>query len=241
MDLDEKQNEPFFSNNNEITKIIIEAVKDGRLIPYVNDSLTRRMTKETFIEYISFESGIEEDSWGSSGGGTDAWGASSGGTTDAWGSGSSAAAEPGFGATPSGPSMTERFPREFKRLELKEDVFFDKIRSRMYYDIQAVTIIFEDRISGIDKPVGVFAYKDLEKLFRSMPNEAIWYNRQNTAQHRNMADAFLLRLFGARVIRISNPQNLQIEDIYQDQQIALYMSQYLEHKMMEYEHDLWEY
>ena len=52
MDLTEKQNLPFFAYNNEITKIIIQAVKAGLLPVYSNDSLTTRMTKEEFLEKL---------------------------------------------------------------------------------------------------------------------------------------------------------------------------------------------
>ncbi len=54
MDLKEKQNRPFFAYNNEISKIIIEAVKQGVLHPYVNDSLKTRMSKEQFLENLCF-------------------------------------------------------------------------------------------------------------------------------------------------------------------------------------------
>ena len=52
MDLREKQNRPFFAFNNEITKIIIEAVKAGILHPYENDSLRTRMSREKFLENL---------------------------------------------------------------------------------------------------------------------------------------------------------------------------------------------
>ena len=230
MDLDEKQNWPFFSKNNEITKIILEAVEDGRLTPYLNDSLTRRMTKEEFKENLIFgETGVDEGAWGDAGG-DDAWG---GGADDAWGdTGGAAAAGPQY-----------YFANQLKILQLKEDVFFDKIRSRMYYDIQSISIYIpaDQTATGIEKLVGVFRYKDLEQLFRSMPNEAIWYNPYNTGQHRNLADAFLLRLFSARVIKVSNPLDTYIIDDASSEKDALYQSQIQEHKLVEFEHDLWSY
>jgi len=42
----EKINQSFFARNREISRLLIDAVRDGLLIPYVNDSLDRRMTKE---------------------------------------------------------------------------------------------------------------------------------------------------------------------------------------------------
>jgi hypothetical protein len=52
MDLKEKQNRPFFSTSNEITRIIIDAVNNGLIYPYVDDSLNKRMSKEQFLENL---------------------------------------------------------------------------------------------------------------------------------------------------------------------------------------------
>ena len=114
---------------------------------------------------------------------------------------------------------------------------------RMYNNILGLAIIIpaDQNPTGLDKTVGWFKYSDLEKLFRSEPDQAIWYNPQNIGQNRNMADAFLLRLFSGRITKISNPRNNTIEDTYIDPSLSLYMSQVLEYKMMEYEHDLWSY
>ncbi len=237
MDLKEKQNWPFFSASNEITTIILDAVKDGRLTPYENDSLTRRMTKEEFLEKLIIKTGEEDDSWGDDGGDAgdagDAWGDDAGGADDTWGEARGSAE----------PSVDYIFGHQLTLLDLKEDVYFDRIRSRMFYDIQAVTIIIPSDWSatGIERPLGTFRFKDLEQLFRSMPNEAIWYNAHNTSQHRNLADAFLLRLFSARVTKVSNPRDQFLVDIYPTAKEALYESQNQEYKMIEFEHDLWEY
>jgi gliding motility associated protien GldN len=238
IDFREKQNLPFFSSSNEISKIIMDAVMDGRLVPYENDSLNRRMTKEAFLDKIKIDVPSSEGSFSSSSdwgtGGTGATGA----TGDAWGTSTGTEA-----AQPAAAAPQYMFPNQLYLMEMKEEVFFDEIRSRMYQDIQCLTMYIpaESSPTAVDVPIGTFRYKDLEKLFRSMPNQAIWYNPQNTAQNRNMADAFLLRLFASRLTQISNPKNEKIEDIYGDPTLSLYMSQTLEYKMMEYEHDLWEY
>ena len=39
VDLMEKQNKPFFAINRELSKVIIEAVQNGVLIPYSSDSV----------------------------------------------------------------------------------------------------------------------------------------------------------------------------------------------------------
>jgi gliding motility associated protien GldN len=231
MDLREKQNRPFFATNNEITRVIIDAVKDGRLYPYKNDSLRERMSKEEFLDNLKTpdsEIGLTEEERALGFGETP-----TGGWGDTW------------GTEQQQPMVHYFFPNEIALLNIVEDVFFDRIRSRQYWDIQALEMIIPaDKIpTGLERRVATFKYIDLERLFRSMPEEAIWYNPQNAAQHRNLADAFQLRLFNARIIKIENPSNLQIVDIQGqgDLKRGLYASQEAEFKLMEYEHDLWEY
>jgi len=230
MDLKEKQNRPFFSTSNEITRIIIDAVRDGLIYPYEDDSLNKRMSKEQFLENLKLPTD-EPDDFGATDAGfgddSGGWGGDSG-----WGDEEKAA-----------PTIQYYDATQLNILRIKEDMIFDKVRSRLYWDMQSIEMIIPatEVATGIEKSVGVFSYKDLEQLFRSMPDRAIWYNRQNTAHHRNMSDAFLLRLFSARVVKVSNPRNDWIQDLAPDQKSALYSSQQEEYKLIEYEHNLWEY
>jgi gliding motility associated protien GldN len=234
--MDEKQNQAFFSRNREISRVLIDAVRDGLLIPYQSDSLTRRLTKEEFEDRLVIKTGVEEDNWGSD------WGDSSGDqneteqtdTSDDWGTSWG-------GAEAAAPTSFARDPSEINILEIKEEVFFDKIRSRMYNAIDALTIYYLDQNTGIREPVASFDYKECEKVFRANPDKAVWYNRQNPGQNRNMADAFLLRLFHGMIVKISNPKNLTLREQVPDPQLALYLSMENEYKLAEYESDLWEY
>lgn len=224
MDLKEKQNRPFFSTSNEITRIIIDAVNDGLIYPYVTDSLNNRMSKEQFLENLKLPTD-EVDDFGSDAGFGD--------TSDS-----------GWGDEEEVATTIQYYDAsQLTIMRIKEDMIFDRVRSRLYWDIQSFEMIIPSTevATGIMKTVGVFRYKDLEKLFRSMPDRAIWYNRQNTAHHRNMADAFLLRLFNARVVKIANDRDDWIQDISPDAKSALYKSQQEEYKLIEYEHNLWEY
>ncbi len=241
MDLKEKQNRPFFANNNEITKIIIEAVKQGVLFPYMNDSLKSRMTKETFLDNLKIPevgSGLseEEKALGFSEEKTDDWGGG-------WGD------EPKTDAATATASAAEDdfyfLPQQVTVLEIMEDMIFDKKRSRLYWDIQSVKLILPPENfpeSGLLREVGVFKYKDLVALFKSMPEEAIWFNPQNSAAHRTLADAFALRLFHARIIKVANPKDEMIVDIYgNNPKDGIIASQKLEQDLIELEHNLWEF
>jgi Gliding motility associated protein GldN len=256
MDLNEKQNQPFFSKGNEITKYLMEWVQSGVLQPYRNDSLKTKITKEDFLKNLVMENiGNENalsDAEKAAGFGTESAGGTTAGADDGWGdpkpktpaTGTTPAKNDGFNnpAPVVDNSNNLYYAKQLSVLEIREDAIFDKQRSRLYYDIQSITIIIPANMTtaGFDKNVGSFRYKDLDKLFRSNPN-CVWYNEQNEAQHKNMADAFDLRLHHARIIKKGNSKDDDLDTIYGGAKQGLVMSQQEEYKLMEMEHNLWEY
>src|SRR5690606_12983002 len=64
IDLNEKQNKGFFSNNGEITRLIIDAVKSGELPDiYFSDSLTTKISKEEFLGRLLQTQGVQYEAW----------------------------------------------------------------------------------------------------------------------------------------------------------------------------------
>ena len=239
MDLREKLNEPYFAVNNEISKIIINAVKAGVLRPFKNDSLSQRMPLQTFLDNLKLpgaDEGLSQDDDIGFGGGGDDWG---GGGGDDWGGGDDFGDGGGEVAT-DGPE--EFFAKQIYLLEFKEDLLFDKKHSRMFHDIQSIKLIIPSELypSGIEKELATFSYKELvENVFIDNPS-ALWYNPKNTGENRNLSDAFDLRLFSARIIKYSNPKDNFIEDIYNGNvKLSLAKSQEYEHYLVEYESNLW--
>lgn len=238
MDLREKQNLPFFSRNSELPKVIIDAVQKGLLIPYNSDSVkdSNIMSKEEFMTRVQQETFEEEDPFGGGGGDpfADPFG---GGGGDPFGGGSSEPAEPEVLLIPA---------REFTTLEIKEDVYFDRMRSRIYYDIQSITIFLPGTSAynpaGFLKQVASFRYKDLAELFLSMPDEAIWYNAQNVQNHLNLTDAFNLRLFASHIVKFANPNDERVSEIYsKSEREGILASQRLEYDFVDFENELWEF
>ncbi len=258
MDLNEKINQPFFSVNNEISKFLIEWVKAGVLTPYSNDSLQTKLSANAFIENMKMEEAgvggeLSEAERAAGFGGDVAKDTKKedkkvGGTDDGWGTGGGAkavatpiAAKDDFENKPAVTGVSYYFPKELSVIEIKEDAVIDRKRSRLYFDIQALTLIIpaSKTKAGFDKPVASFRYKDVYKLFRSNAN-CIWYNSENETQHKNMADAFDLRMFQARIIKKGNAENKFLTDLYSGEKEGLLMSQMLEYKLLELEHNLWE-
>jgi hypothetical protein len=243
IDLKEKQNQPLFSKGSEITKHLLDAVKAGLIEAYDNDSLTTKLTLEQFNERLLLKSeggGLSEEEkaagFSTGGGGDDGWGGDSGGKT----------ATPAGGTAPAPTADTgagvEIFPTQLTTLEIKEDWIFDKQRSRQYFDILTMTLIIpaDQTTLGFDRHVATFKYKELERYFRSNA-KCIWYNAANVAAHKNLADAFELRLFHGKIIKKSNALDSYLDDIYKSPREGLLKSEQLEHELMEFEHNLWEY
>lgn len=251
IDLREKQNQPLFAKGSEITKHLMDAVKAGLLDAYTNDSLTTKLTLEQFSERLQIKEeggGLSQEEKDAGFGNTPA--AGGGGSDDGWGGGGDKASAAGADTTGAGFSTptaiasgaTEYFPSQLTTLELREDWVFDKQRSRQYFDIQSIGIVVPaaQTTLGFDRPVAYFRYKDLERYFRSNP-KCIWYNAANIAQHKNLADAFELRLFHGRITKTSNAADRELDDIYKSAREGLLKSEELENKLMEFEHNLWEY
>lgn len=251
INLNEKQNKGFFSNNGEITKLIVNAVRSGEITDiYTHDSLTTRMSKQQFLDRMVQTQAMMLDDWVPdrdyySGDMIKYNGKNYRALFD--NTGRNPETSPDEWAATSEGKATYYLPRDMHVLRMMEDVIFDKRRSRLYYDIQAIQIIIPGSLTstGVDEFLGWFKYKDLERVFRNHPKTAVWFNRQNTAQNKNFADAFLLRLFHGTIHKIENPEDETIFDKYsangRTRQEAVWATEMAEIELMEREHNLWEF
>ena len=233
VDLGEKQNKPFFARNRELSKILIEGVQRGVLIPYLNDSVNddNVMSREEFLQRITQDEGEEEDEFADAG------------------------FDDPFAVLDDDPFAVEEeeetgpqfIPkREFNIIEIREDLYFDRIHSRLYFDIQAVSLYLPGdsffNLGGFEKPIASFRFIDLYNLFKSMPKEAIWFNETNIAQHKNLGDAFLLRLFKGLIVKIANADDIRVSELYaKSRKNGIMASVQVEQYLMEWESNLWEY
>ena len=230
LNLTEKQNKPFNAKNSELSALIIQGAKEGLLQPYMSDSCLRPMPDDEFISSLQYE--IQ-------GGGDDFGGGFGGGFGDE-------AEEESEG---DGKNFNDIDPTEFNKLYIKEDLIFDRNRSRMFYYIRSITLGIPANPNyeiQFEKRVASFRYEDIIKLLRGpYRDKALWYNEENQGGHINLADALELRLFSAPIIGVSNSQNLDIRQMYadkiaQDPMNAMVLQQEAEMKLMEYESNLWE-
>ncbi|MCH7513474.1 MAG: gliding motility protein GldN [Bacteroidetes bacterium] len=251
IDLKEKQNKGYFAFNNELSKILIEGVMSGEISHiYENDSLTTEITKEEFLARRNMyeeEDDIGYDEW------YDDEPYFMGDATSYNGVNYESLQDDNEGNTPdTSPEFWQILEEEaeiyeysqISLIQIKEDIIFDKRRSRLYYDIQSIKLFVPGSASveKFDKELGVFSYKEIEDYFRRRPDVCIWYNQYNSAENKNLADAFLMRLFMGNLTKVENPDNLIIKDIYSRfPKEGVFAAEWLEMELMEKEHNLWSY
>ncbi|MCC2546034.1 gliding motility protein GldN [Hymenobacter sp. BT175] len=240
IDLREKQNKPMFSAGKEISRVIFEAVKRGELQAYKNDSLTSTLTApEVSANMSSSEAAAgltdEEKALGFTADDDAAWDKPKKGQKGK-------KPEP---KKPAAPVTNEYRYVDLYQMEMKEDMVFDKKRSRMYHDIKSlgffVPATLGDNTSGIEKPIAYFKYSDLVRVFRANPDRAVWFNPQNDAQHKNLADAFELWLFNSYIVKISNPNDDRLDVVYGSRQQGILAAQQAASDLIEYEYNLWSF
>ncbi len=249
IDLREKQNKGFFARGREITDLVIKAVRSGELADiYANDSITTKKSKEDFEKDMVAQQGATLQAWVPTqdyfqGDQVTLNGKNFEAVVDNKGKNPTTSTNE-WQSTRAGMA-TSYLPQEIFKLVLVEDMIFDKRRSRLYYDMLAIEFQAFDQNTGTFKSLGWFKYKDLDKLFRNHVNDAVWFNRYNTAENKNYADAFLLRLFHGTIDRVENPDNDRIQDTYaangRPYKEAVWATEWEEMRLMEKEHNLWEY
>lgn len=250
VDLREKQNKPLFADGMEFSRLILDAVLEGVITPYASDSLDNgaRLTVDEFrTAYVvpgattvveeEEETNLDDlgdDAWGG-------WDAEETPTDDGLGD----VASNNLGGVDLNTAIFFE-PRDLYQIEINEDVIFDNQRSVLVYDPQSITLYVPadhpDNVRGIQSPIATFSYRELvEKVFKDNP-KAIWFNPYNDSEHRNLEDAFELRLFSSYLIKISNPSDEYLVDTYGgDPRVGIMASQWKAFEMLEYEHNLWEF
>lgn len=231
IDMREKQNVPFFADGNEITRLLIDAVKSGHIRPFKNDSLTTRMSLDEFEENLKIPKDDGDDDFID--------GEKFDENDDVWTEGDTKSGKPKSVVV---NTADEYLPKQLYVIEMKEDLIFDKRRSRMYEDMLAITIIIpgEQTAAGIDRELATFSYKELcEQVFANNPN-ALWHNPRNSAQSHNLKDAFTMHLWRGTLVKYENPKNGRIVDMYSGGKAALMAAERAIAQLMEYEALLWE-
>ncbi|MEL6539637.1 MAG: gliding motility protein GldN [Bacteroidota bacterium] len=228
MDLRNKSNRGFYAPDGEITKWIIEGVQAGDITPYKDEGFEQPMTQTEFMEQLKLP---EEDTWTSEE-------KEEGFADDSgdWGKHSVAKHDDAKHA--------EHFlPREVSMLELVVNYFFDKKRCEIVeMDIQSIKLIIPaDKFpTGLRRDVAIFRYKDLYDYFSSIPGKAIWKHPTNNRLDLSIPEAFAFGGFTTTIIKVENPDNHSLEDIYGSPKEAIKAARRIEEKFKDDASFLWE-
>ncbi len=229
VDLSQRNNKSFMPANNELTRVIAEAVRDKKVKAYypITDPRTSGFQSSSEIDaqecYQKLTTYFDED---------------------------------GFG------EISIR-PESLYLIDIKEDLIFDRKLARMYWDIQSVNIVMPRGINPETQAgeftVATFKYSELMTYFRENYDKSLlkgtsedlrcfWFNPDNPRQHLCLADAFELRLFDSRIIKVSNPEDKYIAEIvkgdFGEQRLeealqVLKSSKKIPYDLIEFEHQLW--
>ena len=146
MDLSEKQNKGFFARNGEITQLLMDAVKSGEIpVVYKSDSLSEKsvFTKDDFLANLVSQQGQTFPAWDPAMTYYQADVVSFNGRNYELQVNTNVGTNPSQSpagewlVTTQGQGLTY-LAREIYILNIAEDVIFDKRRSRLYYDVQAI-------------------------------------------------------------------------------------------------------
>jgi len=226
IDLREKQNEPFFSTQREISKLLIDAALAGNITPYSSDSLSKgkALTVKELKKRITIETDeLEEDT--------------------AFMDDYDKALY--LEQLSNGEYETDYFfGKDLYQMEMIETLYFSRKTSEMRHHIKTLTIFLPaehpNNIRGIQQPIATFDFQELISTLKNNP-QAIWYNPKNDAEHLSLISAFELRLFSSYIIKISNPNDEYLVDIYNgNQEKGIMQSSKEEYKLLQIESNFWE-
>ena len=250
VNLREKQNAGFKSAKSDIGDFLIKVIKNGSLIAYDGDSVRAAYKPE---DVLVLNTAVQAPAYNSQQNYT---------TTEEvsyQGKNYASTRNDNIGHLPTDNQWWELTQNQTElltagqiaELQIVEDVIFDKRRSRLYYDIQYIGIIVEK--DGQYNPKGFVYYKDFVKLVDKAAHsknlderdKVQWRNRYNPSENKSFIDAFKLRLFHGIIEKVENPDDRTIQAIYENNGRTFGESVFArweeEMKLMEKEHNLWEY
>ncbi|MES2560626.1 MAG: gliding motility protein GldN [Bacteroidota bacterium] len=224
IDVREKQNQCMQWPKNPLSLVLYNAVKEGKLIPYVDDSLRSVMTIEEFLgkgtdtDYV--ETPIDPE-------------------------------DPTITRLDTIPSQF-RPEDKIKKYRVLEDWIFDKKESRMYVRIIAIAPQFSPKVGGLElgeQDLCVLKYhkspEDADRNdLRDITVNMEVFNRQNDAARVTFDDWFEQRLFSSYITKEANQYDNRIKDYeeFKDNKVAAMLeSERIKNDLFEKEHDLWEY
>ncbi len=132
-------------------------------------------------------------------------------------------------------------PDSVTRFEIKEDIFFDKVRGRVVTEIIGIGPVKKLKTTtGVeigDSHPFFLNFKHCRNLFAA--KEVI--DPQRDIYNISFDDVFIQRSFKSTIIKESNPADLRIKDKYPDRARQIKESNRIEREIQRYKRNLWKF
>ncbi|MCD6012492.1 MAG: gldN [Flavipsychrobacter sp.] len=212
IDLTDSVNRIFSMPGQTLMSIIMDALKAGKIVAYADEGFTKAMSYQKVLRVLS-DSTIVTD--------LDSL------TGDAIGS----------------HSVYVPFnPDSVTKLEIKEDIFVDKVRGRLITRIISLSPIKKVKSSAgdvIGEQHPFYLYFD---QCRNLLASREVFDTQRDIYDMSYDDLFILRNFKTLIVKESNPGDLRIKDKYpNDEDRQKQEAERIERELREYKKNLWKY
>jgi len=137
--------------------------------------------------------------------------------------------------------LNEFNPDSVTKYEIKEEIYFDKVRGRVVTQIIGIAPIQRKKNSlgvviGDVHPFYLY-FDQCRKIFAS--KEVV--DPQRDIYNISLDDVFIQRTFKSVIVKESNPADLRIKDKYPDEARQLKESARIEREIQRYKRNLWKY
>jgi hypothetical protein len=140
---------------------------------------------------------------------------------------------------PSENSSEERYDQShLYRLEVGEDLLFDKQRSIPVYEVKYLTLFLPQEINyrGILEPLATFRYEDCLKVFKEDPRAVM---DLMDGKPINFKELFLLHRYQSHIVKIGDENELYFDQKYTNDLQAFLAAKDAENKIVEYFYQLY--
>jgi len=207
----DSENRIFSIPNETLIQFIMDGLKNGKLIAYEDENFKKKMTYRAAMGKFRDSSIIT--------------------LTDQ-----------NTGDITGTKTVANEFnPDSVTKFEIKEDIFFDKVRGRVVTEIIGISPLKKNKTTtGVD--IGdthpfYLNFKQCRALFAA--KEVI--DAQRDIYDISFDDIFIQRAFKSTIVKESNPANMRIKDKYPDRERQLKEANRIEREIARYKRNLWKF
>ncbi len=132
-------------------------------------------------------------------------------------------------------------PDSVTRFEIKEDIFFDKVRGRVVTEIIGIGPVKKLKTTtGVDIGDSHPFYLNFNQCRRLLAAREV-VDPQRDIYNISFDDVFIQRNFKSLIIKESNPANLRIKDKFPDRDKQLREARRIENEILRYKRNLWKF